>query len=127
MHRQRTRAVAVVAAGLLLAALAAPSPANAGPKFRPGAPGIGDNYYPTYGNGGYDVDHYDLDVRYDPATDELTGKATVKARATQNLSTFNLDLVGLTVDAVKVDGRSATWSRSEHELTIRPRNGLRDR
>ena len=29
---------------------------------RPGAPGIGDPYYPLDGNGGYDVAHYDLDV-----------------------------------------------------------------
>ena len=27
----------------------------------PGAPGVGDSYYPTYGNGGYDVGHYDLE------------------------------------------------------------------
>ena len=26
----------------------------------PGAPGIGDPYYPLDGNGGYDVAHYDL-------------------------------------------------------------------
>ncbi len=126
MHRKRIRAVAVAAAGLLIAALAAPAPASAGPRFTPGAPGIGDAYYPTYGNGGYDVAHYDLDVRYDPASDQLTGKATVRARATQNLSSFNLDLTGLTVDAVKVNGRAATWSRSGQELTIRPRGGLRD-
>jgi aminopeptidase N len=123
MHRKH---IAAVAAGLLFATLAAPSPASAGPRFTPGAPGVGDSYYPTYGNGGYDVAHYDLDVRYDPATDQLTGRATIRARATQNLSSFNLDLVGLTVDAVKVDGRAATWSRTDHELTIRSRAGLRD-
>ena len=102
-------------------------PPSAGPRFTPGAPGIGDAYYPTYGNGGYDVAHYDLDVRYDPASDQLTGRATIRARATQNLSSFNLDLTGLTVDAVQ--GRTAappTWSRSGQELTIRPRGGLRD-
>ncbi len=27
----------------------------------PGAAGIGDSLYPTLGNGGYDVEHYDLD------------------------------------------------------------------
>ena len=26
----------------------------------PGSPGIGDNYFPDYGNGGYDVGHYDI-------------------------------------------------------------------
>ena len=38
---------------------------------RPGSPGIGDPYFPSDGNGGYDVAHYDLEVTYDPATDEL--------------------------------------------------------
>lgn len=33
----------------------------------PGAPGIGDPYFPTDGNGGYDVTHYDLiTVDYQP-------------------------------------------------------------
>ncbi|GIF72414.1 M1 family metallopeptidase [Asanoa siamensis] len=125
MHRRHTRAVAAAVAGLLLVTLS-PAPASAGPRFTPGSPGIGDAYYPTYGNGGYDVAHYDLDVRYDPGSDLLTGKATIRARATQNLSSFNLDLIGLTVDRVTVDGRSAGWSRAGQELTIRPRGGLRD-
>jgi aminopeptidase N len=51
--------------------------------------------------------------------------ATVSARATQNLSRFNLDFVGLTVRSIKVDGRAASWSRTEHELTIAPAHGLR--
>ena len=47
-------------------------PANAArPDFSPGAPGIGDPYFPLDGNGGYDVKHYLLDVRYDPTSDVL--------------------------------------------------------
>ena len=33
-----------------------------------GDPGIGDPYYPTEGNGGYQVDSYDLTLSYDPPT-----------------------------------------------------------
>ena len=44
-------------------------------RFGPGAPGIGDPYFPLDGNGGYDVKHYDLDVAYEPATDVLRGIA----------------------------------------------------
>jgi hypothetical protein len=44
-----------------------------------GAPGVGDDYFPNYGNGGYDVRHYLLKVAYDPATDRLTGVATISA------------------------------------------------
>ncbi|MEN3610344.1 M1 family metallopeptidase [Plantactinospora sp. ZYX-F-223] len=92
--------------------------------FRPGAPGVGDPYFPTYGNGGYDVASYRLQVRYDPATDELTGDATIEATATQDLSRFNLDLAGLTVSSVQVDGVDATHARSEDELVVTPATGL---
>ncbi len=99
---------------------------GAGPRpFTPGAPGIGDPYFPLDGNGGYDVRHYDLGVKYQPSTDRLTGLATIKARATQNLSQFNLDFVGLTVRSIKVNGKAARWSRDGGELTITPRSGLR--
>jgi len=86
----------------------------------PGTPGIGDPYFPTDGNGGYDVTHYNLAVEYQPATDRLTGVAGITARANQALSAFNLDLDGLTVRSVHVAGRAATWTRAGTELTITP-------
>src|SRR4051812_828425 len=92
--------------------------------FGPGSPGIGDPYFPFDGNGGYDVKHYDLDIAYDPPTDVLRGVATIRARATQNLSSFNLDFNGLTIRSIKVDGRRATWSRAGDELTVTPSRGL---
>ncbi len=93
----------------------------------PGASGIGDPYYPGSGNGGYDVETYHLRVTYDPASDELVGEATITARAKQDLSRFNLDLDGLTVDTAKVDGRGATWSRDGGELSITPARCIRKR
>ena len=93
--------------------------------FSPGAPGVGDPYFPLDGNGGYDTRHYLLDVAYDPETDVLDGTAVITARATQNLSSFNLDLVGLEVRDVTVNGRDATWNRDGGELTITPPRGLR--
>jgi aminopeptidase N len=113
------------------AALGAPSGAVAvdtgdPARFRPGAAGVGDPYYPLYGNGGYDVRDYDLDVDYRPATDVLSGTATIRARATQDLSRFNLDLQGLTVRSVRVQGRAARWTREQdHELVVTPAHGLR--
>ena len=95
--------------------------------YTPGAPGVGDPYYPLDGNGGYDVRHYDLDLTYDPETDELSGTATIEARATQNLSAFNLDFVGLTVESIQVDGADAGWTRDEHELTIAPTAGIKNK
>jgi aminopeptidase N len=132
MISRRTVTVAVaVAAATVLATGACqgdePDPAP-GPSDRatpaappaPGAAGIGDPYFPTYGNGGYDVTSYDLKVRYDPATDRLAGTATVAATATQALSRFNLDLVGLDVSAVTVDGAAATSAREDAELVVTP-------
>ena len=91
----------------------------------PGAAGIGDPYWPTDGNGGYDVQHYDLRLSYAPTSDLLTGVATLRARTSQELSRFNLDLQGLTVDSVRVNRVSASWTRSgAHELQITPASAL---
>ena len=114
-------AVAVV--GLLLVTPAAAQAQEGEELERPrcaGARGVGDLDYPNYGNGGYDVSHYDLDVTYDPATDRLQGQAAIRASATQGLCRFNLDLVGLEVSSVEVDGRAAQWTRTAHELVVTP-------
>ncbi|AGZ41927.1 peptidase M1 membrane alanine aminopeptidase [Actinoplanes friuliensis DSM 7358] len=108
----------------LVLAGAAPAGAQA-PPFRPGAAGIGDPYFPLAGNGGYDVRHYGLDITYTPATDVLAGVATISARATQDLSAFNLDFDGLTLRSLTVDGRPAAWTRANGELTVTPHRGLR--
>jgi len=91
----------------------------------PGAPGVGDEYFPALGNGGYDVTHYDLQLRYDPESGNLDGTATVLATATSDLSSFNLDLSGLDVGSVTVDGAAASFSRIESELTLTPARPIR--
>ncbi|MFI9825385.1 M1 family metallopeptidase [Streptomyces sp. NPDC052013] len=94
----------------------------------PGAAGVRDPYFPKAGNGGYDVAHYDLDLGYEPRTRHLSGTATLTARATQDLSALNLDLEGLDVERVTVDGAEARWNRAGQELTVRPRDEVeRDR
>ena len=111
--------VALFVGSLPGSALAAPPP-----KFTKGAAGIGDPYYPRDGNGGYDVGKYDLAVSYDPATDRLTGVATITARATQNFSAFNLDFDGLTLRSITVNGHSAHAKRKGGELTVKPKPGI---
>jgi aminopeptidase N len=114
---------ALIATTVILSAPVAPAYAAAPPQ--PGAAGIGDRYYPDYGNGGYDVSHYDIRLRYQPATDELSGTTTIQARATQDLTSFNLDFV-LDVRSVLVDGRPATFARqADHELVVTPARPLR--
>jgi aminopeptidase N len=90
-----------------------------------GAEGVGDAYYPTYGNGGYDVRRYELDVSYNPSTALIDrGEATITARATQSVCRFNLDFVGFDIQRIRVDGDRADWSRTDHELTVTPRDSL---
>ncbi|MEV7550455.1 M1 family metallopeptidase [Amycolatopsis sp. NPDC089917] len=84
-----------------------------------------DPYYPKDGNGGYDVSDYAIALDYAPRSTILQGKATITATATQELSRFNLDLRGLTVRSVTVDGVGATFRRvGEHELEITPAKPL---
>jgi len=120
----RTWALGLVALGAALLLAAIPSSAGAARNCA-GAPGIGDTYYPTYGNGGYDVGRYKLKVAYDPAADRLDGKATLLARSTQRLCSFNLDFVGMNLHRITVNGERAGWSRTDHELTVVPRDDLR--
>ena len=74
-----------------------------------GAESLDDPYVPGRGNGGYDVTGYELDLTYRVSTNLLTGQARITAVATQDLSRFSLDLVGLRVQKVTVDGRPAKW------------------
>src|SRR5215207_5127639 len=121
------RRLVVLATSLCLAmAVQAAVAAGAPPTYTPGSPGLGDEYFPMDGNGGYDVKHYDLDLAYDAPTDTLTGVATIETVATQNLSSFNLDFEGLTVRSVTVDGAPATWTHAGGELTITPDEGIRN-
>ncbi len=97
----------------LLATLASPAAAaNGRPWGQAGAPGVGDPYFPYAGNGGIDVRHYDLDLRYmppgpDPAPLEgrLEGEARIELAATEDMRRFNLDLRGMDVRSIRVDGR----------------------
>jgi aminopeptidase N len=118
----RTRVIGGFAAVLVgMGAFALPGGATAapgapgGPSFTSGAAGAGDAYFPFAGNGGYDVRHYDLDITYTPPAPapapivgQLTGVATIDLVATQDLDRFNLDLRGMEVQAVTVNGKSAT-------------------
>lgn len=92
----------------------------AGPSA--GAAGLGDRLNPGIGNGGYDVQSYDLYLRYatgDPAQ-ALDGDETIVARATQSLSQFNLDFGGKDIGTVAVNGNAATFKRVGEELIITP-------
>lgn len=117
----RTAVLATVPVALA-ALLATATPAAAGTT---GAAGAGDPYFPLAGNGGYDVRHYDLTLRYDTRDRHLDGRATLTARATQRLTRFDLDLTGLNVTGVTVDHARAGYRRDGQELVVTPRHALR--
>jgi aminopeptidase N len=113
------RSIAATAA--ILAVSAAPAAAD----FTPGAAGGGDPFYPQAGNGGYDVQSYSVKLDYEPQNEQLAGDVTIDARATQDLSSFNLDLRDLKVSSVTVNGADASFTRKGQELTVTPAAGLR--
>ena len=90
-----------------------------------GAAGAGDPYFPLQGNGGYQVRHYSITLRYAPARDQhLAGTVKIYATSTQRLSSFHLDLrPNMQVSSATVDGRVAGHAQpaaSKHELIITP-------
>jgi aminopeptidase N len=101
-----------------------PSPTES-VDFKPGAPGMGDSLYPRFGNGGYDVQHYTLDLTVnDVSTSQLDGMTSFDAKATENLSSFNLDFIGFEITSIMVNEESADFKRSGQELTITPATPL---
>ncbi len=87
---------------------------------QPGSEGLGDRLYLKLGNGGYDAQHYDIDLKFSPATYRISATTAMDAIATQDLSSFSLDLFGLSVESVSVKGMDAESKCVDHKLTISP-------
>jgi aminopeptidase N len=115
-------ALVVLSVAVLLAVAA---PAAPGATFTAGSPGAGDPFFPLAGNGGYEVRHYSLMLDYAPRSNALDAHAVISARATQDLSRFDLDLRGLHVGDVTVNGNPAAFKRAGQELVITPAAGIR--
>ena len=92
--------------------------ASSVPDGAPGGEGIGDRLYPRLGNGGYDVDAYEFVIEVSPGG-KITAEADIVLVAAHDLSQFNLDLSGLTVDGISVAGfPDATGSQADRELIV---------
>lgn len=119
-------ATTLATTGLLALALAVPGAAHGRAVPEAGAPGLGDPYFPLDGNGGIDVLAYDVHADYRFRDGRLRGWTRLTVRATQDLSSFNLDLL-LATRRVTVDGEGASFSRPDpHELTITPQAPIAD-
>ena len=119
MNRRRWVARLAIVTAIALLIPAGASLADGGIGSR----GIGDPYYPDYGNGGYNVKHYRIDVNYWPGPDKVVGHTSLRATATEELRRFNLDLV-LPASRVLVDKVPATFTQTQHELVVTPRNRI---
>ena len=100
---------------------------SAHPRFEPpsrkGAASAGDSRIPGIGNGGYDAQHYDADIKV--GTDgSLDATSKMKALATQNLDQLNIDFVGFDIESVKINGEKAGFKREDGELVVTPAHQL---
>jgi aminopeptidase N len=119
------RLLAVAAALAALLAVAAPASAT---RYVAGSEGSGDPFFPLAGNGGYDARHYSLNLSYDAApVNQLKGLAVIRAKATENLYRFNLDLRDfMTATRVTVNLRRASFFQEKgQELVITPKKKLK--
>ena len=114
MNRRFRAALGGVLLSLLLTSAAAAAPS-------PGSRSLGDPLFPALGNGGYDVQHYGLNINYDPVSNAMTSTTTIEAKATQDLSEYSFDFRGLTVTSVTVGGQpAANVVRDADKLVITP-------
>jgi aminopeptidase N len=80
-----------------------------------------DHHTPGAGSTGIDVQHYGLDLAWDPAAERLSGTTTVTLRAEHDLDLIGLDLASnLEVTDVEVDGEPATFEHGANELVVQP-------
>ena len=68
-----------------------------------------DDYVPGHGDARYRVTRYELNLDYRPATNALTGRGRLAVEVLEDTAELALDLVGLGVDKVAVDGRARRW------------------
>ena len=89
-----------------------------------GSDGLGDEFYPQMGNGGYDVQHYTIALDFTPDENFLEGSTTIEAVAEQDLASFNLDFSGMDISSITVNDAEANFDREDSELIITPAETL---
>ncbi len=62
-----------------------------------------DSLFPEQGSSKYDVKHYAISLGFESSGD-IKARTTLTAKARKPLRSFSLDLEGLTVDKVRVNG-----------------------
>jgi aminopeptidase N len=79
-----------------------------------------DPYLPGHGDPGHRVLHYHLELDYRVAGNRLAGEATLTVETLDEVGSLTLDLAGLRVAAVLLDGRRTTrYTHRDRRLVIR--------
>jgi aminopeptidase N len=100
-------------AGTAMANPTAPSQTSTASRHAP------DSLFPEVGSSRYNVKHYAISLTYQ-TSGTIKAKTTFTAKARKPLRSFSLDLEGLTVDKVRVNGHVADFSRRDNKLIIKP-------
>jgi hypothetical protein len=128
----RPRISAIVAIGAVgLGLLATTTGTAIAEPATPAQPSTGsrhtaDSLFPEVGSSRYDVKHYAISLSY-LSSGKIKAKTSLSAKARKPLKSFSLDLEGLTVDKVQVNGRKADFSRRDNKLIITPSKVLTGR
>jgi aminopeptidase N len=99
-------------AGTAIAEPAAPSQSSTSTRQAP------DTLFPEVGSSRYNVEHYAINLTYQ-TSGNIKAKTTLTAKTRKPLRRFSLDLEGLTVDSVWVNGHRAEFSRRDNKLIIK--------
>ncbi|MFH0917189.1 MAG: M1 family metallopeptidase [bacterium] len=118
MPRARPSSLLLVVVFIFLLLVLAPGGSLACDDRLAGSEGIGDPYFPSAGNGGYDALHYEIALAVDPVAGTVVGSVTIESRAVQGLDSFALDFSGLEIESVRVGGLPAEYRRKGQELIV---------
>lgn len=82
-------------------------------------------YFPHSGDRSYGVDHYDLTLSYKVDSNHLDGRAVISATALRDLRELRLDLSGLRVTKVTVNGDGTRYVAKAQHLVVRPKRPVK--
>jgi aminopeptidase N len=85
-----------------------------------GVDAAGEPFFPRAGDRGYDASHYSIGLSYLKGSGGIRATTRIDAVARRPLSHLSLDLVGLRVTAVEVDGEPARFRRGRGKLKVFP-------
>ena len=83
-----------------------------------------DPFFPDFGNGRIDVQSYALDIKAAPPKGAIDATAKLRIVALSDIERFRLDLSGLTVTGVLVNGQPEEFRQTDGKLAIRLRSPI---